>query len=158
VRDWFKLVPLLCLLLGCTPQPGPSPSPSPTSEPTVEPTAPPEACPAPKPGRVASWRLHAVGNWTDATPLVKGCSYCAEIGLPTLPDGVTPRCDCPVRTEGDPLRPACELEATGGPVWTCPMGGSLVVNPANPYQAKCVTGSSVRVCDSTGEVCAGRTQ
>lgn len=134
--------------------PAPSPSPSPTATPTVEPTAAPEACPSPHPGRVAAWKLERIGNWMDATPLVHGCAYCAEIGLPTLPDGVTPRCDCPVRAEGDPERPPCELDATGGPFWLCPLGGSLVSNPANPFQAKCVGGLGVRVCDSTGTVCA----
>jgi hypothetical protein len=103
---------------------------------------------------VAKWKAQRIGNWADFTPLVKGHAYCIEIGLPTLPDGVTPRYECPVRAEGSPDREAFEREATGDLSLACPLGGTLMVNPANRLQAKCVSGSHVQACDSTGVVCA----
>lgn len=150
---WFA-APLLAGILGCPSKPvPPAPTPTPTVAPTPAPT--PDPCPSPKPGRVAKWKTQRIGNWADFTPIVKGHLYCVEIGLPTLPDGVTPRYECPVRAEGSPEREACEREATGDIAWACPLGGTLVVNPANRLQAKCIQGSHVQACDSTGAVCAG---
>jgi hypothetical protein len=157
VTNAWKVVPFLCLLLGCTPRPHPTPapSPSPTVEPTPAPTETPvpSLCPNPVPV-LAEWRLHPVGRWTDATPLVHGCAYCAEIGLGTMPGSEIPRCDCPVRPEGHPDRVACEVEATRGPAWSCPLGGTLVLREGNPLQARCDGGLVVRVCDGRGAVCA----
>lgn len=98
-----------------TPTPVPIPDPSP---PTLPPEPQPLTCGDPAPPTVSSWTMHVQIKpnrvVVDATPQVRGCEFCVAIGLPTLPDNVTPRCDCPPRAEGNPERVLCELQVTGG--------------------------------------------
>jgi hypothetical protein len=120
-----------------------------------EPTpTPPDPCPSPKPV-LHRLKVEKVGTWADVTPLVRSHPYCVEIGLPTLPDGVTPRYECPVRPEGHPDRAACEREAVGVLIWECTLGGTVVVNTANRFQAKCSGAYYIRACDASGTICAG---
>ena len=111
------------------------------------PTPPPEVgtCTNPNPIPISTFGVkeHTKGpNRTvvDSTPLVHGAAYCASIGFT---DG---RVDCPVRQEGDPLRPVCESEVVGTPAWT----GPGAVSPENPYQywVPRGVGGTVTVCTS----------
>jgi hypothetical protein len=120
---------------GSTPAPTPTPTPTtPAPAPPPEPTPtppPPEPTPTgsgecgeplPPPIQKVNVYIHIRGpnKFTlDATPLVAGYEYCAEIGFT---DG---RNRCPVRPEGHPERVACETYAVGyaedtgrpGPTW-----------------------------------------
>lgn len=49
-------------------------------------------------------------DYYDSTPLVNGGAYCRGVGFT---DG---RTTCPLRTEGDPFRLACELKSMGGQI------------------------------------------
>jgi hypothetical protein len=145
-----------------------------SGEPGVpNPPASPESCPAPRwetyvdPTSEGScgftwglvpkcWRLPEGGQecGLDATLNVrKCCGFCAAIGLGVMPDGVTIRCNCPLRNEDKPAeRIACEHEV--GAVWQA-RGGRLILNPANPAQAACDgAGCELRVCTKSA-ACSG---
>lgn len=126
---------------------------SPPTPPELPP--PTGACTNPDPIPLSKWGIkeHTKGpNWTtvDSTPLVgPDAAYCASIGFT---DG---RNTCPVRQEGDPLRPACESEIVGGyPTWS----GPGEVSPDNPYQylVRRGTGGLVTVCGKSN-VCGSVT-
>jgi hypothetical protein len=141
-----------------TPKPGdPSPSPSPSPTPDTS------GCGAPLPPPVSriSVKVHARGAdaWTlDSTPLVRGAAYCQEIGFT---DG---RSECPVRPEGNPERPACELYVMGrakdtnrpGPTWYfkggfCTGQASGCQNhPENQYQLRIFVGGKFSACSRSG--------
>jgi hypothetical protein len=106
-----------------TPDPNATPSPTPTADPSTGEGA--DACGQPLPPPISDWsvkvHLRGTDNWIlDSTPLVgPDTTYCSTIGFT---DG---RSYCPVRPEGNPQRPACELYAVGrakdtgkpGPTW-----------------------------------------
>jgi len=109
------------------------PTPTPTPVPTPAPTPSTSCTPLPPPVTRLIAKVHFKNSdyWTlDATPLVgPNVEYCALIGFT---DG---RSICPVRAEGDPMRPECEAYAVGkakdtgrsGPTWT--RGGAYCTGP-----------------------------
>jgi hypothetical protein len=93
----------------------------------------------------------------DATPLVAGVDYCAQIGYT---DG---RSRCPVRPEGHPDRVACETYAVGlardtgrpGPTWTrngglCSDDNGCENHPDNQYLLWAYEGGSYEACVQNG--------
>ena len=145
-----------------------------------EPPPSPGSCGAPLPPKVwtaatlpAGWGSNEIGRprWSiackphfndiDCTDKIgpHACSYCESIGMGTMPDGVQPRCDCPVRKEDAPDRQACEAYLTGGtrlqtcaeakaidPSTSCtPTGAVCEFAHGNPYQFK-PSGGTCRLC------------
>jgi hypothetical protein len=145
---------------GCTEGPVVVPTPIPTSTPTPSPAPSPNdpiaaACglPAPPPLNAINCAWHGA-DIIDCTPQVWGCdqepNFCEVVGLGTLPDGVTIRCQCPPRAEpeeGQPnQRDACIRLITGGSIiegdahnW--PDDG----REPNPWMLRYVNGK-VRIC------------
>ncbi len=123
---------------GTTPTPGVTPTPTPVPTPTPTPSPVTHCSPLPPP--VTRWNVKLSyknpNYWiVDSTPLVgPSVEYCAAIGFT---DG---RSICPVRQEGDPLRPDCEAYAVGnardtgrpGPTWT--LDGHLCTGPSSGCQ------------------------
>ncbi len=148
--------------------PGVAPTPTPTpgpGEPSPAPSATPDGsgCGTPLPPAIArmSVKIHIRGEdaWTlDSTPLVRDAAYCALIGFT---DG---RSECPVRPEGNPQRPACELYAVGrakdtnrpGPTWYfngqfCAGEASGCANhPENQYLLRVYRGGTFSACAQNG--------
>jgi hypothetical protein len=158
---------------GATPTPTPTPTPKPTPTPTPAPTPTPTpptgvaGCgnPLPPPITKMNTVIHIWGpnQWTlDTTPLVgPDVDYCREIGFT---DG---RSRCPVRTEGNPEREACELYAVGyaedtgrpGPTWTlngnyCTGGDDCENHPDNQYLLWARASGYYEACTKDG-VCGG---
>jgi len=137
---------------GVPPTPIPTATPGPTSSPT-DPIA--TACGLPTPPPLDSiacgWLYGQVSGILDCTPQVYGCgqepNYCELIGLGTMPDGVTRRCHCPPRSEGQPeQRDACIALITGGSVWNGP-GNLWPDDGGEPNQWMWRTaGGIVKVC------------
>jgi hypothetical protein len=115
--------------------------------------------------------LHGKGSdaWTlDSTPLVgPDAAYCKEIGFT---DG---RSVCPVRPEGNPERPACELYVMGrakdtnrpGPTWYFNGGfctgevSGCQNHPENQYLLRIFVSGTFKACSRTdvcGEIVADR--
>ena len=107
------------------------------------------------PPGLTGWGLHPhvpAGYW-DYSPLTHGIEYCASVGVPTMPDGVLPRADCPVRVDLHPEREACEDLIVGGkPEVRCEFG---LPDFRGPYLAACGEHSSwIEVCGrKPGAVC-----
>ena len=160
-------------LVPTAPAPQPSPTPIPGSEPDPEPVpAIPggggrsSACGAPAPPPVSRMNVKLHGGSgdrkvLDSTPLVgPDVAYCARIGFT---DG---RPFCPVRTEGDPERQACEAARVGratdtgrpGPTWSAngkrcdgPDGGASCMNhPDNQYLVFAYGSGTFRACTASG--------
>jgi len=99
-------------------------------------------------------------KWCDSVPSCHGHDFCVEIGMPTMPDGVTPRWDCPPRPEGAPDRQDCESVFNGGkdgppgdPIWTS--DGEIVMRERpdgsiNRAMAYTPDGTWIRVCNADG--------
>ena len=83
----------------------------------------------------------------------RACDYCASIGMGTMPDGVQPRCGCPVRQEGDPERVPCEAYLTGGTRLEARNGATCAFANSNPFQFEQNDGNC-RLCSSDGSVCS----
>jgi hypothetical protein len=162
---------------GATPKPTPKPTPAPVATPTPAPTPAPTPTPTPQTGvkgcgnpipppitKVNAY-IHIKGpnQWTlDSTPLVgPDVEYCRTIGFT---DG---RSRCPVRTEGNPEREACELYAVGyaedsgrpGPTWTlngnyCKGGDDCDNHPDNQYLLWARASGYYEACTKDG-VCGG---
>jgi hypothetical protein len=128
------------------------------TNPTPGPTPPPASqCTNPDPIPIDHWNVkeHTKGpdkTVIDSTPIVHSAAYCSSIGFT---DG---RIDCPVRMEGDPLRPACEAQVVGTPQWTGLPGGR--VSPENPYQYFVPRGTigTVTVCTNVQPKVCGSVQ
>ncbi len=160
-------------LVPTAPAPQPSPTPIPGSEPDPEPVpAIPggggrsSTCGAPAPPPVSRMNVKLHGSSgdrkvLDSTPLVgPDVAYCARIGFT---DG---RPFCPVRTEGDPERQACEAARVGratdtgrpGPTWSAngkrcdgPDGGASCMNhPDNQYLVFAYGSGTFRACTASG--------
>jgi len=123
------------------------------------PAAPSGGCPAPVPDLDPVKLKIGAGKhnrWVDATiQTQRSCDYCTAIGMGRYDDGV-PRCGCPMRREGDPERPPCEMYAArGATVWeTDPPGVEVILNDGNPWQATCTTCTRLRVCTADKAVCS----
>lgn len=156
-----------------TPKPTPAPTPTPAATPTPEPSPTPtpstgiKGCgnPIPPPITKVNVYIHIKGpnQWTlDSTPLVgPDVEYCRQIGFT---DG---RSRCPVRTEGNPEREACELYAVGyaedtgrpGPTWTlngayCKGGDDCDNHPDNQYLVWARAKGYYEACTKDG-ICGG---
>jgi hypothetical protein len=149
---------------GVSPTPTPSPTdPSPSPSPSASPTPDTSGCgdPLPPPITQISVKVHLKGAdaWTlDSTPQVVDRAYCAAIGFT---DG---RSFCPVRPEGNPERPACELYAVGramdtnrpGPTWYfnggfCAGKASGCQNhPDNQYLLRVYVSGTFKACARNG--------
>jgi hypothetical protein len=121
---------------------------------------PPGGCPDPRPDLTPTKLTIGAkqhNRWVDATiQAQRSCDYCTAIGMGSYDDGV-PRCGCPMRPEGDPERPPCEMYAARGwTVWeTDPPGVEVIHNGGNPWQATCTTCARLRVCTADRAVCSG---
>lgn len=83
----------------------------------------------------------------------RACDYCASIGMPLMPDGVQPRCGCPVRQEGHPERVPCEAYLTGGTRLEARNGATCAFANGNPFQFEQNDGNC-RLCSNDGLVCS----
>ena len=137
----------------------------------------PASCPEPRPNRDnLAFNVACKSNGVcDATPLnTRDVSYCAAIGMPYLPDGVTPRGACPMRNEcaEAPLPPdppgfegmcqdrlACEqyamsvpgvCEATA-PLWRS--DGEVVLEDQYGFRARCNGCTWLEACACDGSRC-----
>lgn len=149
---------------GGAPPPGPDPPPPPVG-----------GCGAPLPPKVWTaatlpdgwseaqigtprWLIECVphGNVVDCTAKVapQACDYCAAIGMGTMPDGVQPRCGCPVRKEDSPERGPCEAFLTGGTKLEARNGATCSFAHGNPFQFD-PSGGGCRLCSNDGTVCGG---
>jgi len=164
---------------GATPTPAPTPKPTATPAPVATPTPTPAPAPTPTPQTgvkgcgnpipppvtrvTVNIHIRGPNQWTlDSTPLVgPDVEYCREIGFT---DG---RSRCPVRTEGNPEREACELYVVGyaedtgrpGPTWTlngqyCQVGDDCDDHPDNQYLLWARHGGYYEACTKDG-VCGG---
>jgi hypothetical protein len=167
--------------------PPPTPTPVPPTPPSVDPPA--GACGTPLPPKVWTaatlpdgWGPEEIGRprWMiscgrhgkiiDCVSKIepRACDYCASIGMGTMPDGVQPRCGCPVRQEGHVERVPCETYLTGGTkLQTCAEARSLdpkvTCQPlpnaqcafahGNPFQFEQSDGQC-RLCSKDGSVCS----
>jgi len=105
------------------------------------------------------WEIGCVphGNVIDCTAKVapNACDYCAAIGMGTMPDGVQPRCGCPVRKEDDAQRGPCEAYLTGGTKLESRNGATCSFVGGNPFQFE-PSGGQCRLCSvGDGRVCGG---
>jgi hypothetical protein len=85
---------------------------------------------------------------------VRACDYCAAIGMGTMPDGVTQRCSCPARQEGDPQRGPCETYLTEGTVLESRNGATCEFVEDNPFMFKPNAGNC-RLCGANGTTYKG---
>lgn len=149
-----------------------TPPPAPTPPPVVD-----FGCPAPRPERV--WTAETLpdgwgpdeigrprwlidcgphGNVIDCTAKVAphACEYCASIGMGTMPDGVQPRCGCPVRKEDSPERGPCEAYLTGGTRLESRNGATCEFAHGNPFLFVKPSQGQCRLCSvGDGRVCGG---
>jgi hypothetical protein len=147
-------------------------APGGTAPPVEPPTA--GACGAPLPPKVwtaetlpPNWGQDQIGQprWTmncgphqgkiDCVAVVNphACAYCASIGMGTMPDGVQPRCGCPVRQEGSPERVPCETYLTGGTRLESRNGATCSFVGGNPFVFEPNNGNC-RLCSvGDGRVC-----
>jgi len=127
--------------IGCHVDVTPGPEPP-------EPTPPPGECPEPHPDTTRmKFQKKENGNHLDTTWITKGQpAYCAEIGYCCMPntgtppntcgsEGCIPRGGCPVRGDGDPIRPACEADLCDQK-WEC-NGEPWPPYKGNPAQTNC---------------------
>ena len=140
-----------------------------------DPTPPPVAgCGNPLPPKVwttatlpPGWGVEEIGKprWTincgphqgniDCVAVVNphACDYCASIGMPLMPDGMQPRCGCPVRQEGSPERVPCETYLTGGTKLESRNGATCAFVNGNPFVFEPNNGNC-RLCSvGDGRVC-----
>jgi hypothetical protein len=156
-----------------TEQPIP-PGPAGTTPPIEPPSA--AACGNPLPPKVWTaetlpdgWGVDEIGKprWTincgphqgkiDCVAVVnpRACEYCTAIGMGTMPDGVQPRCGCPVRQEGTPERVPCETYLTGGTKLESRNGATCAFVNDNPFVFE-PSGGNCRLCSvGDGRVCGG---
>jgi hypothetical protein len=85
----------------------------------------------------------------------QACAYCESIGMGTMPDGVQPRCGCPVRKEDSLEREPCEEYLTGGTKLESRNGATCAFVDDNPFLFE-PSGGNCRLC-SVGDprVCGG---
>jgi len=107
------------------------------------------------------WLIECVphGNVIDCTAKVapQACGYCASIDMALMPDGVQPRCGCPVRKEGSPERGPCEIYLTGGMRLEAEEGSGAMCSFAhgNQFQFE-PNGGNCRLCSiADPRVCGG---
>ena len=167
-------LPDAAALIPAAPAPQPTATPTPVPEDELIPATPgggsgsevSGACGAPEPPAVSRINVKLHARQADravlnATPLVgPDIAYCRQIGFT---DG---RSFCPVRTEGDPERQACEAARVGraddtgryGPTWSAdgkrcngPDGGASCANhPDNQYLAFAYGAGAFRACAASG--------
>jgi hypothetical protein len=157
------------------PQPTPTPTPGTSPAPDTFPAAPgspadgdggaSEGCGEPVPPAVSRFNVTVHGRLPgrvllDSTPLVgPDAAYCRQIGFT---DG---RLHCPVRTEGNPERAACEAARVGrasdtgrvGPTWSAngkrcgeDGGASCVNHPDNQFLVFAYGSGRFQACAATG--------
>ncbi len=100
----------------------------------------------------------AHGDVVDCTAKVAphACEYCASIGMGTMPDGVQPRCGCPVRKEDSPERGPCEAYLTGGTRLESRNGATCEFAHGNPFLFVKPSQGQCRLCSvGDGRVCGG---
>lgn len=159
-------------LIPVAPAPQPTPTPTPGALPDDGDAlpAPPgggsSSCGAPNPPAVSRVNVKVHSQQADravldATPLVgPDAAYCRAIGFT---DG---RSFCPVRTEGDSERQACETARVGrasdtgrfGPTWSANgrpcegrgAGASCLNHPDNQYLAFAYGQGTFRACTASG--------
>jgi len=131
----------------------------------------PASCPAPQPNREnLTFNITCKPNGVcDATPLnTHDTAYCASIGMPFGPDGVTPRGACPMRNECPDTpgfegmcegRLPCEQYALSvpgvcdatAPLWRS--DGEVVLEDAWGFRARQNGGTYLEACNCDGSRC-----
>jgi len=112
------------------------------------PPPPPQDCPPPHPDLTRmKFQKHEKGSHLDTTWITVGQpNFCAKIGYCCMPGtgsppntcgspGCIPRGGCPVRGDGNPIRPKCEAELCNQK-WTC-NGQAWPPYRGNPAQTDC---------------------
>jgi len=99
----------------------------------------------------------------DATPLnTRDISYCASIGMPYQPDGVTPRGACPMRNECPDTpgfegmcesRLVCEQYALEAPAPLWRSDGEVVLEDQYGFRARCNGCTWLEACNGPGTRC-----
>lgn len=141
------------------PAPGPAPPPAPAGDTCETAPLPPlhDLGPhlfQPQGAGSAFYRVDLHAHVEDAV-------FCAAHGMGLLPDGVSPRTNCPPRPEGHPLRTCLDRRLVGLPPvggelrWENLSGGPADWQPANPFDHDFPVGDRYRVCSlTTPAVCA----
>jgi hypothetical protein len=131
----------------------------------------PAECPAPQPNREnLAFNVACKPNGVcDATPLsTRDVGYCASIGMPYQPDGVTPRGACPMRNECPDTpgfegmcesRLVCEQYALSvpgvcnatAPLWRS--DGEVVLEDQYGFRARCNGCTWLEACNCDGSRC-----
>jgi hypothetical protein len=116
-------------------------------------------CTEPTPPPLYTFAMKLEGtSWWNGTPIVKGHDYCEAIGMGTMPDGVQPRNECPVRNECPGVkceeRAACERVVMGG-LATWRSDGQTIVDESNENHllAKCKNCTWIEVCNANQTLC-----